>query len=94
MRFLKRSQTCSRRSISASARLRDVRHLAVGGVAGLLLVGGLGAFAFEAGELVLEVAGDRGDVGVAVVDQLLLLDVVLNLEVGQFLVAGCQRRRW
>ena len=68
--------------------LADVRHLAVSGVAGLLLVGSLGAFAFETGKLVLKVAGDRGDVRVAVVDQLLLLDVVLNLEVGQFFVAA------
>ena len=68
--------------------LADVCHLAVGGVAGLLLVGGLGAFALETGELVLEVAGDRGDVRVAVVDQLLLLDVVLDLQVGQFVVAA------
>src|SRR4029453_10333731 len=64
--------------------LADVRHLAVSGVAGLLLVGSLGAFTLEAGKLVLEVAGDRGDVAVAVVHQLLLLEVVLDLEVGQF----------
>jgi hypothetical protein len=41
----------------------------------------------ETGKLVLKVTGDRGDVGVAVVDQLLLLDVMLNLQVGQFRVA-------
>src|SRR4029453_3447331 len=64
--------------------LADVRHLAVSGVAGLLLVGSLGAFTLEAGKLVLEGAGDRSDVAVAVVLQLLLLEVVLDLEVGQF----------
>src|SRR4029453_11956407 len=67
--------------------LADVRHLAVCGVAGLLLVGSLGAFTFKTGKLVFKVAGDRGDVAVAAVHQLLLLEVVLDLEVRQFSVA-------
>ena len=64
--------------------LTHLGHRLVGQIAGLLLFRGLCTLGFEGSKLVLEVAGDGGDVGVAGVNQLLAFQVVLRLEVRQF----------
>ena len=66
--------------------LADLRHLLISSVAGLPLLRGLGALGLQTLEVVLEVLGDRSDVGVAVVGQDLELLVDLGLQVGQVLV--------
>ena len=88
MRFLNRSQTCSRRSSSSVRTLAELRHLALGRVAHLAARVGLGTLGLELGQVGLELLGAGVDVVVAAVRDLLLLQVDLVLEVGEVLLAA------
>ena len=67
--------------------LAQLSHLLLFGVAQLLLLRGLGTLRLQLCQSVLELLGDRGDVGVALVGEVVDLLVDLSLQVGHVLVA-------